>query len=270
MKLKLVYDIVSNPTGLDIANLTKLYEQHHIVFWDSAKGGTKPKLYGDPTGELVPMIVDTKGEEIDLEYYSKIFKDKEFWEREVYNCKNSPIYFYTNYGTPVWPHTDEGMHKYLKSVGMDKIEAKDDEEAKVLWEKQKNKVKEAMEFVTEEVLMERKAAIDVLKEEYNEGVSILEEIVGPFVRLVDSNNVPLGDKKRCGNLVEKIKRHLPVHEDYSEKYRTKKGKWDLPMLFVTDYKVLLKMFYDVLRAEDKIEDCVDPSTGKLGRPSVHD
>lgn len=263
-KAKLVYDIMSIPKGMDVGNLVKIYEQHHVIFWDSShEKGTKPKLYGVDGTDADLIIVDTKGKEIDLEYYSKQFKDEEYWDKELYKCKNSPIYFWSNFGTGVWPHTSADLSVFTKSLGMEQLEAKDSEVAAKLWEKQKAKVKKSMEFVTIEFLKERKAVIDVLKVKYEQEVKDLEKLLESHVRLVDSNNVPLTERKQQGNLIGKIRKHLPVLPKYSEKYRSNKGKWDSPMLFNTSYAELLNMFYDILRAEDGIEKRVVASTGKL-------
>lgn len=256
LRAKLVYDVTSSPKGLDLANVVKIYEQHHVVFWDSSNKGTKPKFYGVDGVAANLLIVDTAGKEVDIEYYSKEFQDKEFWDKEMHKCKNSPIYFWSNYGTSVWPHNSADMSVFTKEIGMEQITEKDSDKAAKLWEKQKATVKKAMEFVTMDFLKERKAVIDVLKSVYEQEVIDMETLLIPFVRLVDSNNVPLSLRKQQGNLIEKIRKHLPVPPKYSEKYRTGKGKWDSPMLFNTSYAVLLEMFYDVLRIEDKIKERV--------------
>lgn len=252
----MVYDIQALPQGLDPANLMRVWEQHDTVFWDSAKG-TKPRIYGNDDLELIPIIVDTAGKELDLEFYSKEFKDKEFWEREIYNCKNSPLYYWKNYGTSVWPHKDADMTKFLEELGLAKLSAADNEEAEKIWKEQKDKLKDAMAFVTKEHLEERKTHIDLLKKEYEDTVVKLEKIVEPFVKLVDSNNAPLTERKRCGHLIEKIKSQRPVLQKYSDTYRNDKGKWDHKILFVTDYKVLLRIFYDVLVHQGRIEEVLD-------------
>lgn len=266
--MKLVYDIVGVPNGLDIGNLTKIFEQHHVVFWDSVKGGTKPKLYSKDETPADLCVVDLEGKELNIERFSKEFKEAEFWDKELYNCKNSPIYFFKNYGTSVWPHTDADMSAYMESIGMEKVVAKDDKEAKKLWDKQKKRMKKATAHYTIEFLKERKAVIDVLKLAYDKDVLALEEAVSPHVRLFDSNNVPLGIKKQCGNLTEKIRKCLPVMQKYSDKYRTKKGKWDSPMLFVTDYRHLLQIYYDILKDDGRISDVVGAQPGDTGGAAV--
>lgn len=255
--MKLVYDIKSRPDGLDIANLTKIYEQHHLVFWDSSKDGTKPRLFGED-GEPAPLkIVDTKGMEMDIEYYSEMFKDEEFWNKELHNCKNSPVYFFNNYGTTVWPATSEGIRGYLKSMGLEQIVAKDDEEAKILWEKQKHKAKEVADTYTIEFLKERQAVVQGLKALYQEKVVALESIVGEKVKLVDAQQQPLSERKRIANLVGKIRASSPVHPKYGE-YRNAKGRWDSPMLFTTEYSKLLEIYDEVLAAENKGKDVLLP------------
>ena len=136
-RLKLVYDIKSIPQGLDPGNLIKVWEQHHAVFWDSTKEGVKPRIYGDDSEELVPMLVDTEGKEFDLDYYSEAFQEKEYWDKELHKCKNSPIYYWSNYGTTVWPHTSEDLGKFLQEAGLSELSAADNEEAQKIWEKQK-------------------------------------------------------------------------------------------------------------------------------------
>jgi len=246
---KLVYDVESTPKGLSMGDFTKLYEQHNVVFWDSSRGGTKPKIYGVNGNEDL-LIVDCAEQELDLDFYAKKFQQEEFWDREIHNCKNSPIYFFSNYGTSVWPHNDKDLKAYMEEIGIGAVVAKDDAEAKVLWEKQKLKVKEAMASLTVEFLQERKGVIDVLKAIYDVKVNRLEKKLEGKVRLVDSNNVPLEDRKRIGNLVEKIRKNLPVLPKYSDKYRTPKGKWDNSMLFVTNYDTLLEIFDDVLQSRE--------------------
>ena len=119
--MKLVYDINSSPKGLDIGNLIKIYEMHNVVFWDSTKEGVKPKLYGVEGHEAPLAVVDLEGKEMDLVRYSKDFADAEFWDKELHNCKNSPIYFWSHYGTSVWPHNTDDMSEYLKTIGMDQV-----------------------------------------------------------------------------------------------------------------------------------------------------
>lgn len=254
--VKLVYDIGSTPSGLNMADFTKLYEQHNVVFWDSSKGGTKPQLFS-VSGKAPLSIVDTKDNEIDLEYYTKMFQEEEFWAKELHRCKNSPIYYFSNYGTSVWPHTDEDLKKYMNDLDLGAVVAKDDEEAKELWDKQKLKLQDAVKHITKEHLLERAAYIGVIKARYEQSVAKLQKLLSSKVRLVDSNNVDLPVNKQKGNIIQKLRKFLPVDPMFSEKYRTPKGKWDNSMLFVTSYEELLKMFYAVLKNNGQEPELVD-------------
>jgi len=258
-RMKLVYDVNAVPAGLDIGNLVKIYEMHNVVFWDSTKEGVKPKLYGVDGHEAPLAVVDMEGKELDLGAYSREFAEVEFWKKELHNCKNSPIYFWSHYGTSVWPHTSKDMSAYLKSIGMDKVVADDDEHAKKLWEKQKAKVKVATDKYTIEFLKERKAVVDIVKNDYDERVKALEILLKEYVKLYETDGTPLEPRKQIANIMEKIRRSLPVHPNYSDTYRTKKGKWDLPMLLVTNYDYLLEILYEVLKSDGKIEDLVGPA-----------
>jgi hypothetical protein len=250
--MKLVYDVKAMPEGLGLSNMVKILENHRVVFWDSTKDGLKPKFYSGVTkeDEESPVhLVDTKGKEVDMEYYERVYKETEFWKEELYKAKNSPVYFFSNYGTSVYPHTTEGIQKYLKEIGLSSIVAEDSEKAEDAWKKQKDIVKKASEIITLELLKERAQILTVLKEEYEKIVAKLENTIKPHVRLFDSNNIPLEPKKQVGNLIEKIRKELPVLPSYSDKYRTKKGKWDSPMLFNTSYSVLLEIYNEILNTK---------------------
>lgn len=257
-RMKLVYDVKSAPQGLDIGNLVKIYEMHNVVFWDSEKGGTKPKLYSVDGHDAPLAVVDLKGKEMDLGWYTKQFADTEFWKKELHNCKNSPIYFWSNYGTSVWPHDTEQMSAYLKEIGMGKVVAKDDEQAKKLWDKQKAQVKIATDKFTIQFLKERKAVVDIVKNKWEAKVGALEVLVKEHVKLFETDGVEVEPRKRMANLMEKVRRN-PVLSKYSS-YRNKKGKWDVPMLLVTDYAILLEITYDVFKANGKIKDAVGPAS----------
>jgi hypothetical protein len=251
-QLKVVYDVCATPKGLDIATVTKIFENHDVVFWDSSGEGLKPRIYAHDGVALTTALVDTKGKEMDVEYYSKMFKDKEFWDKELHKCLNSPMFFFSNYGTNTWPHTDEDMKIWMGEAGIKNVEAIDDEEAAETWKRQKESIKKALSFITLDLLKERKEVVDILKNAYNVKVNELERVLGPHVKLVDNKNVPLDSKKAIGNVAEKIWRITPIPAKW-DKYRTKKNKWDKPMLFMTSYDNLLAIYYDLLESTGKLK-----------------
>jgi len=248
--MKLVYDVKALPKGLGLSDMVKILENHRVVFWDS-DNGTKPKFFSGVSkedSESPVHIVDSSGNEIDFAFYEREHKEKEFWAAELYKCKKSPIYFFSHYGTPVYPATSEGIQGYLKEIGLQDIQTDDSDKAADNWEKQKDKVKEASEVITLELIKEREEVMAVLKAGYEKIVLSLEKELADVVRLVDSNNVPITDKNKVGNLIGKIRKFLPVPENYSEIYRTKKGKWDIPILSNTPYANLLEMLVELRKA----------------------
>jgi hypothetical protein len=259
--MKLVYDIVSVPKGLDISNLVKIFENHHVVFWDSKNDGTKPRIYDDKDVELPICIVDMEGKELDVAKYDKIFADDEFWTKELHLCKASPLYFFNNYGTTKWPAEDADITRYLLSIGLTEIKATDSDEAAKLWEIQKATTKKTTDTYTLELLKDRQPAVEALKAIHFTRVLRLEEKVKEHIELFNSVGEPLDEKKRIARLADKIKHSSPVLPEYSEKYRNSRGKWDAKMLFNTSYGVLLEMF-DAVHTYKNRDKIVVPTKSK--------
>lgn len=249
LKMKLVYDVKSVPGGLGIANMIKIFEQHRVVFWDS-DNGVKPAFFALEGVPADLLIVDTTGKQIDFEQYEREFNTKVFWDKEIYNCKHSPIYYWNNYGTPIYPSTVEGTRKYLSSLGMKDLPVMDSAKAKKAWDKQKEVVSKAMKFITLEHLEERKGVIDLLKAEYKQKVLGLEHLVKGEVDLFNAKGEPHEYKKRISNLVGKIKTFSPVPERWKE-YRNKKRRWDGAMLYNTNYDILLEIYYAIRQGTNK-------------------
>lgn len=251
--MKLVYDIASCPKGLDIANFTKIFEQHHVIFWDSAKGGTKPRVYSDEDLKNELKIVDVKGEELDIEMYSKIFKDKEFWDKELHYCKNSPIYYFSNYVTTEFPATQEKLSAFLKSLDLENIVADDAEQASEAWELQKAKMVKATAHITVEHLQERKPIIEALKASYATKIYNLEEELKTTVRLFAADSLPEPEKVRVTNLVYAIRQKKNFPEKYAAKYRDLRGRWRSPLLYATPYHTLLEILSDCIKEEVQLK-----------------
>lgn len=245
--MKLVYDVSVCPNGLGIANLVKIFEQHRVVFWDSTLGGVKPRFTADDNSDLPVTLVDLEGKELDIERYTREFADDEFWAKELHYCKNSPIYHFSNYLTPVFPATDEGIKEHLLSLGIENIVDEDSTTAQEKWEAQKNKIAEASANITIESLKEAKGVMEVLKAAHEKHISILTEVLRTKVSLFDGNGHALPDKTRMSNLIYKIRKSLPVAEKYADKYKNIAGKWDASMLYSTKYDTLLEIAHHVIK-----------------------
>jgi len=249
--MKLVYDVKSVPEQLGVANMIKIFENHRVVFWDS-DNGIKPVFFADDgktPKEIV--IVDTKGKEVDFEQYQREFDDAVFWDKELHNCKNSPIYYFTHYLTSEYPATNSGTKKYLQSIGMKDITVTDSAKAQKAWDKQKDIVKKATEDITIEFLKERKASLDILKANYEGRILDLEEKMREEIVLFDAKGEPLPAKKRVGNIVGKIKFWAPTPIESWKQYRNKKRKWDTAMLYNTNYDVLLQIANELYLLQSK-------------------
>jgi len=86
--------------------------------------------------------------------------------------------------------------------------------------------------------------------------------------LYEKGGEALEPRKQVANLMEKIRKSSPVHPKYSDNYRTKKGRWDVPMLLVTNYDNLLEIFYDICIADNRLEAGVGSATNELGGAKV--
>jgi len=251
--MKVVYDVQSCPIKLGIANMIKIFNNHKIILWDSTLG-TKPKMYKGEKLVSAYKFVDTKGENIDLEKYKQQYLDQEFWAKELYNCKHSPVYFYANYATEKYPVEQSGISKYVKSLGLEDLsDIKDSTKASDAWAGQKEIIAKSLSFITVELLKTRKAVVDVLKINYENKVSKIEKACKDSVKLF-FNDTPIIESKRVNYLIRKI-RIYKISDKYSA-YINKKGKWDIPMLESTGYIPLLLMFYELSGIKNREENKV--------------
>lgn len=249
-KLKLVYDVKSTPSGISITDIVKIMESHDVVLWDSDKEAARPRFYGlDKEGQEEDLVlVDVKGKTIDLEVFTKEYAEKEKWDKELHRCKNSPVYYFTNYGTTVYPHTQKDLRAYLETLGLEDLSGiKDSDKAAEMWKEQKAKMATAMSFVTEEHLKERAGVVEAMRVAYEEQMGKLIEEVSDSVKLHDKEGNLLPEDKQIQNLIGRIKQ-MPIPADYGS-YRNRKNKWDHGMLLATDYAALLNMYYNVSKVE---------------------
>lgn len=239
-KLKLVYDVTSLPDGLNPSTLTQIYEGNNIVFWDSKKEGSKPQLYNSKTNEEVELaLVDVKGEPIEIEQFLQQFADDQFWDKELHKCRQSPVYFFNNYKTKKWPIDNDELTAYLDELGLTKIVSQDSEEAKKEWEAQKAKRTEVGKSITVELLKELRPGVEEMVAHYNKTIKYIEEKYKD--RLSDPKTGILKDEREKRQILIRAIKGYPIAPEH-RKYRTKKNKWDLPMLAATGYDEVLKIF----------------------------
>lgn len=245
--MKLIYDIKSMPKELGPANLIKILDNHRVVLWDSSLDGIKPKFSADATSPIEAItLVDMKGKELDITKYQKDFEDKEFWEKELHRCQNSPLYYYSNYATTTYPVNNKLQGEWLKAKGLESLEAKDNEEAEKLWAEQKDKIAGITEGVTIDDLKSMQGSMEVLKELYIQLMEDTEKEIEHLVDIKNSDGESLDERKKVINLTTAISRIKHIPEEYSQyMFKNQKGYWDKAMLKHTPYPELLKIFIAV-------------------------
>ena len=234
-QFKLVYDIQALPTSLAPDMMVKLADSGYI-FYDSEKG-QRPKLYstGEAGDELNPIFIDVKGKEVELDDIKKEWEDKEFWRKELYKCKHSPLHYFTNYLSISPKPTQQEVNEFLESIGMG---AKTDSDE--VTKEEITKVREAFaETITLEKLQSLKPVRDRIDEEYTQET---EELMAEAAKKFDLTGI--NEKLVVDKLINAILKSPTKNCNESLKYyvNEKTGRWDKPMLKITDKDVLVRLW----------------------------
>lgn len=232
---KLVYDIQALPNAMGPDLLVKLADSG-FVFYDSEKG-QRPKFIqvGDQGDEVLPVLVDTKGKEVSLEDITKEWEDKEYWRKELYKCKHSPLHYFTNYLSISPKPTQQEVSEFLESIGMG---AKTDSE-----EVTKEYIAEVRESFAETITLEKlqslKPVRDRIDEEYMQET---EELIAEAVKEFDLTGT--NEKLIVEKLINTILKSTTKNCSDSLKYyvNEKTGRWDKPMFKITDKDVLVRLW----------------------------
>ena len=232
---KLVYDIQALPNAMGPDLLVKLADSG-FVFYDSEKG-QRPKFIqvGDQGDEVLPVLIDTKGKEVSLEDVTKEWEDKEYWRKELYKCKHSPLHYFTNYLSVSPKPTQQEVSEFLESIGMG---AKTDSD--IVTKEEITKVREAFaETVTLEKLQSLKPVRDRIDEEYTQET---EELIAEAAKEFDLTGI--NEKLVVDKLINAILKSPTKNCNESLKYyvNEKTGRWDKPMLKITDKDVLVRLW----------------------------
>jgi len=234
-QFKLVYDINALPGGLDPQSMVKLADTG-FIFYDSTKGN-RPKLFH--TGELdttiEPVFVDVKGEEVKLELIQKQWDDNEFWRKELYKCKQSPLYYFTNYKSISPKPTQQEVNDFLVSIGMgatsDSEEVTKEEITKVREEFSKT--------ITLEHLKDLKPVRDSIDAEYEQETSEIQKEIADKYGFTETNVLAIKPK-----VITDIMKSQPkdCHVDLKYYIALKSGRWDKALLQATDIDVLVRLW----------------------------
>lgn len=237
---KIAYDLQAMPEGLGTDVFVKLCDGG-FIFYDSQKGN-RPKIY--ETGELnekdkvVPVFIDTKGKEVNIEDFQKKLEDEEFWRKELYMCKQSPLYYFTKFASPTCKPTQVEIDKFLTDNGFGA--KKDSEEAAVVNDEIR-KVREAFsKTITLEHLKDLKPVRDKMDAEYEQET---EDIQKEAAKVFDMSSTHItGIKKRVITSIMKTKTKEASGELKNVYINESTGRWDKAMFLATDLDILLRLW----------------------------
>jgi hypothetical protein len=210
------------------------------ILYDSTVGN-KPKLFhtGVASEENVPIysFVDTEGKDVDVSAFNAKMQDEEFWRKELYKCKQSPMYYFTSYVSENPKPTQGEIDAYLKSIGFEKTN--DSETAAEINEKTRL-IREAFsQTITMQKLQDLKPVRDKMDEEYLEETKDLQERVAEFFDISSTHDAKI--KEKTITYLMKIKPKDSC-EDMRYYVNEKTGRWDGSLLKATDIDVLLRLW----------------------------
>ena len=238
-RVKIVTDVASLPQGLSVDMFVKLADSG-FVFYDSNLGN-RPKLYilDGATQEELPSFVDTKGQELDFENLKKQWEDDEYWRKELYKCRQSPLHYFTNYVSSSPKPTQEEIEDYLKSIGM--TPSDDSGEVGVPKEDVVKAREQFAKSITLESLKELKPVRDKIDEEYqSETTKLLDEACLIFGLSQTDDGRKLVHSRVVAAIMKSDRRTAPPQLKH---YITdKSGQWDKKMLNLTDVDVLVRLW----------------------------
>ena len=234
-RFKTVVDIQAIPKGMSPVQWVKLADTGYI-FYDS-EVGSRPRLF--PIGtleedvEIVPQFIDSKGQEVSLEEVQKTWEDNNFWDKELYKCKNSPLHYFTNYLSTNPKPTQAEIDEYLKSLNLG---ATADSEDGMKEEAKQARLKFS-ESISLEHLKDLKPVRDAIKAEYDAITQIYREEAKLALDAIDTEAL-------TGKIITAImktparKAEMPLKE-YVD---SRKHIWDKQMLRATDFDVLVRLW----------------------------
>ncbi len=241
-KIKIVMDVQAIPNQMDVATFIKCSDAGFVLY-DSDKG-LRPKMYlaEDVAEEELPKFVDTAGKEVNLDDLQKEWEDNEFWKKETYKCKQSPLYYFTNYYSASPKPTQEEIDKFLEAEGFMKndLDAQNDSDVAAEVNEKTREVREKFAAkITTEHLKDLKPVRDRIDQEYIDATEELRK------RFAEANEISVTNEMAIGKKLVTTLMKVPVKEATQEhKYyvNERTGRWDKSLLRATDLDVLLRLW----------------------------
>lgn len=234
-RFKTVVDVNAIPAGMTPTQWVKLADTGYI-FYDSEKGN-RPKLF--PIGtveddvEMQPQFIDTKGKDVSLEEVQKSWEDTNFWDKELYKCKNSPLHYFTNYLSTNPKPTQAEVDEYLKSLGLGATPDSEDG----MKEEAKQARLRFSESITLQHIQDLKPVRDAIKAEYDNVTELYKEEARAALDAIDIEAL---SKKIITEIMKTPARK--AEGDLKEYVDERKHIWDKQMLRAIDFDVLIRLW----------------------------
>lgn len=234
-RFKTVVDVRSIPAGMSPSQWVKVADMGY-VFYDSEMG-QRPKLFeignNHEDVEINPVFVSTDGKEVDLVEVQKSWEDANFWDKELYKCKLSPIQYFVNYYSTNPKPTQKEIDEYLGTLGL----AATADSGDVMKEEAKQARLKFSEGITLEHLKDLKPVRDAIVAEYDE---VTNKYKAEAQELFDTLDVELLSTKVITAIMKTPARKavMPLKEYVDER----KNTWDKQMLRAIDFDVLIRLW----------------------------
>ena len=231
---KVVVDMSAIPDKMDPVTFVKLADSGYI-FYDSTKG-SRPKLYPiiDNAFEVEPVICDVNGKEVDLSTIQKLWIEQDYWDKEMFKCKASPIHYFTNYVSVSPKPTDSDISNYLEAIGLGK------EEGDKISDEVKQKRIDYSKSINLETLKCLKSARIVIEDKYNK---VTEELYEEASELYEISSKDILVKKLHSEIMKTpARKAVGLVSEFVDK---KKNSWDLQLMRVTDFDVIIRAWKEL-------------------------
>ena len=234
-KFKTVIDVNAIPAGMTPTQWVKLADTGYI-FYDSEKGN-RPKLFTVGTSmedvEMQPEFIDSKGKEVSLEEIQKTWEENNFWDKELYKCKHSPLHYFSNYLSTNPKPTQAEIDEYLKTLGL--AASADSEDG--MKEDAKQARMQFSDSITLEHLQSLKPVRDAIKAEYDNVTEIYKEEAKVALDAIDTEAL---SKKIITTIMKTPSRK--ANTQLKEYVDERTFIWDKQMLRAIDFDVLVRLW----------------------------
>lgn len=229
--VKVVMDTNAFPRGMEPQNWAESMD-NGVILYDSLLG-EKPSLYIISGEEAVslPEIVDVKGSEVSIKELQTRYEEAEYWNKELYKCRKSPVYYFTNYWSSQKKPLQVDIDAYKESIGYTNEKSQD--ELSIILDTHSA-------AITLEVLKQLRPVRDTLDAEYDIETSELLLKASKRLRF----NVKSEASSRAKIVANFKKQPIAKLPPEFAPYVLRDGKnLDEALLKATDLDVLVRMYY---------------------------